>query len=174
MFPKIILLVYVSSCLTLSYAQGYKKLTVQDFKGNPDINSPYISNIKLKIGYHSTIIKKKDKYHASFRVYLGVDSLRSWIKFSEVKDEAKLKSVLNHEQGHLKIGVLMQHELTDRLRTRSYTVHYKQEAAGIFNKVARKYQAMQEQYDQETQHMMHRQEQRRWDEKLDKMLRHMK
>ncbi|MCL4641312.1 MULTISPECIES: DUF922 domain-containing protein [Olivibacter] len=159
----------LSSC-NKANAQGYRQLTISDFKGKADPKSPFISHVKLRIGYQSTTLKRVDSYQVTFHVFLDINPRESWIKFDKIKTPEVLAEVLNHEQGHFKIGLLMQHELISRLNARKYTSHYKQEAATLFNKVSNKYQAMQLRYDAETEHMMNRAQQAIWDKKLNRSI----
>ncbi|WP_134091341.1 DUF922 domain-containing protein [Olivibacter sp. XZL3] len=153
-----------------AYAQGYRQLTKSDFQGKPDEKDPFVSQVKLRIGYQSTIVKKDNSYRVTFQVFLDVNQKESWIKFDKIKSPEALAEVLNHEQGHFKIGLLMQRELIKRLNARKYTSHYKQEAATLFNRVADKYQAIQLRYDAETTHMMNRKQQSIWDANLNQAL----
>lgn len=152
------------------YAQGYRKLNPNDFQGRPKLNDPYLSHTKLRIGYSSTTIKRDGNYLLTFHVYLDINKAESWMNFDKISNQKTFIALLNHEQGHFKIGALMQQELMHRLNTKRYSSHYKQEAATIFNKVAAKYHLLQIQYDQETRHMMDIEKQGQWDEKLDKSL----
>lgn len=151
-------------------AQGYRQLTISDFQGPPDPKDPFVSHVKLRIGYQSTTLKQGNSYQVTFHVYLDVNKKESWIKHNKINTKAVLAEVLNHEQGHFKIGLLMQHELISRLNARKYSSHYKQEAATLFSKISNKYQAMQLQYDAETEHMMNREQQTIWDKKLNQAI----
>lgn len=158
----------------IANAQGYRQLTASDFQGKVDSKSPFVSQVKLRIGYHSTILKREDSYHVTFHVFLDVNPGESWIKFDKIKSSEMLSEVLNHEQGHFKIGFLMQRELINRLNARKYTSHYKQEAATLFNKISRKYQTMQLKYDTETDHMRNQKQQAIWDGKLNRSIGNVK
>lgn len=152
------------------YAQGYRKLNAEDFRGKPETNDRYLSYTKLRIGYSSTATKKGSNYSLTFHVYLDINKAESWMKFDKINSRETFVALLNHEQGHFKIGALMQQELMQRLKAKRYSSHYKQEAATIFNKVATKYHLLQLQYDKETRHMMNIEKQKQWDEKLNSSL----
>lgn len=168
-FSLLILSILFGDC-SKAHAQGYRQLTKSDFQGKPDENDPFVSQVKLRIGYHSTIVKKGNTYRVTFQVFLDVNQKESWIKFAKIKSREALAEVLNHEQGHFKIGLLMQRELIERLNARKYTKHYKQEAATLFNRIADKYQAIQLRYDAETTHMMNRKQQAVWDANLNQAI----
>lgn len=92
------------------YAQGYRKLSSNDFQGKPKSNDPYLSYTKLRIGYSSTATKRDGNYLLTFHVYLDINKAESWMKFDKISNQKTFIALLNHEQGHFKIGALMQQE----------------------------------------------------------------
>ncbi|QNL49367.1 DUF922 domain-containing protein [Olivibacter sp. SDN3] len=166
----IVCLLWLLLSAVITFAQGYRQLTEKDFRGTPDNKNPYLSNTKLRIGYRSSTVQKENIFQIKFEVYLDINQNESWIKFDKINDQRTLTALLKHEQGHFKLGALMQKELTQKLNNKKYTKHYKQEAATIFDRISQKYELLQLQYDQETQHMMDRNQQRLWDKKLDSLL----
>lgn len=169
-YPTILCLLWLLLTAPIAVAQGYRQLTEEDFQGAPDINDPYLSHTKLRIGYRSSTFQKGNVFQIKFEVYLDINQKESWMKFDKIKNQRTLTALLNHEQGHFKIGALMQQELIQKLNNKKYSKHYKQEAATIFDRIARKYELLQHQYDQETKHMMDRDQQQLWDKKLDSLL----
>jgi predicted secreted Zn-dependent protease len=87
-----------------------------------------------------------------------------------VRSTEMLTEILKHEQGHYNIAYLEQQEL---LRTVGMTVFYDDylyKAKDILRRVDAKYKQLNVDYDEDTNHMLNREQQRNWDAYFRKQL----
>lgn len=84
---------------------------------------------------------------------------RSW-----VKEDARIESILTHEQGHFDLCELYTRILRQRLNSIDLTgANVKQELMAIYSAVNDEYEARQQAYEHETEHGTIIAEQQRWD-----------
>jgi hypothetical protein len=74
-----------------------------------------------------------------------------------------LSEILKHEQGHYLIAYLEQQEILRQIGKTRFSYNYRNEAMALFNRIDAKYKQLNSNYDDDTQHMTNRQQQRSWD-----------
>jgi hypothetical protein len=163
-------ILFVFVCATL-FAQPYKKLTANDFKGEPTLdNEEEIAFTSCSIAY-SYQAKQEDKYYLlTFTIRLSLNHDQSWIDQNRLTGKKSAAQILDHEQGHYNIAYLEQQEL---LTTVSHTVFYDDygpAANKIFTTIDAKYRQLNHDYDIETQNSTNIPKQRKWDAWFQKKL----
>ena len=151
-------------CFTAANAQPYHKLTIDDFQGMPNYsNGEVVAFTNCSIEYGYTAKPEKNYYVLNFNVRVLMDNDQSWMDKHKIYSAEMMAEVLKHEQGHYNLAYLEQQEL---LRTVSHTVfyaNYRKVAQNIFDRVDAKYQQLNLDYDNDTQHMTNREQQHSWD-----------
>ncbi len=163
-FVRLICVAILWLSFSVADAQPYHRLTIDDFQGIPGTNNDgtiAYTNCYLEFGYIAK--KEKNYYVLDFTIRLAVDNDKSWMDKKNVTTAEMLAEILKHEQGHYNIAYLEQQEI---LRTVSKTVFYadyKAVAKDIFDRIDAKYQQLNLDYDEGTQHMTNREQQHSWD-----------
>ncbi|MFC6100291.1 DUF922 domain-containing protein [Olivibacter domesticus] len=147
-------------------AQEYFKLSITDFQGTPDAKVSFLAYTQWRLNYRFNITVLNKTYTPEFKVVLMLDKDASWIKTNEIKKE-RLAYVLNHEQGHFKIGAIAKKELLQQFQAFTYSKNYKAEADSIFQKVVTKYKTIEQQYDKEIHAAKDTVQQYKWDAYLE-------
>jgi hypothetical protein len=149
---------------TKADAQPYRILTVDDFQGVPDThNGENVAFTNCNIEFSYTAHKEKNYYRLDFSILVVMDHEKSWLDRNKAPSREYLAEILKHEQGHYNMAYLEQQEL---LRTVSHTVFYadyQKVANNIFNRIDAKYQQLNRDYDDDTEHMINRPQQHSWD-----------
>jgi len=163
-----ILFVFV---VATTFGQPYKKLTADDFRGEPTLgNGEEIAYTSCSIAY-SYQAKQEDSYCLlTFTIRLSLNNDQSWIDKSRITSKKIASQILNHEQGHYNIAYLEQQEL---ITTVSHTVFYRDyglAANRIFTTIDAKYRQLNKDYDAETQNSTNQVKQRQWDSWFQKKL----
>lgn len=144
--------------------EGYRLLAWEDFKGKPDNDSPFgaytFTNFQAKAsGFKFNGDTLVWDAPLEYWVELGRDS---WVKKDKRND-----TLLQHEQGHFIVGVLLVLELNARVRSTTFLKKdYQLKLNSIIKEVSEKYRAMERQYDKETDHSKNRPLQWKWNEFL--------
>ena len=157
-----------------SYAQPYKNLTADDFKGPQTAENAgdvAFTNCAIEFSY---IAKKEKNYYAlTFTVKLVMDADQSWMDRHRITSKEMMDEILRHEQGHYNIAYMEQQEI---LRTVSRVVFhedYKSVATNIFERIDAKYRQLNLDYDADTQNSTNRVQQHSWDAYFQKRLAYM-
>jgi hypothetical protein len=152
-------------------AQAYRKLTINDFKGSPRTNGGgIIAYTNTTIDYRYIPSWQKGFYRLDFTIKLIMNKDESWIDRGKVRSSEMLTEILKHEQGHYNIAYLEQQEL---LRTVGRTVFYDDylyKAKDILRRIDAKYKQLNVDYDEDTNHMLNRGQQRNWDAYFSKQI----
>ncbi|MDB5132270.1 MAG: hypothetical protein JWR02_2019 [Mucilaginibacter sp.] len=155
-------------------AQFYHKLTVSDFKGAPGgLGDGTIAFTNTMIDYRYVPSWHNGYYRLDFTIRLIVNKNESWLNRSKILSSEMLAEILKHEQGHYNIAYLEQQEL---LRTVGRTVFhddYLVQAKSILHRIDAKYKQLNQSYDDDTNHMLNRTQQRSWDAYFKKQLEFM-
>ncbi|GAA4337247.1 DUF922 domain-containing protein [Flaviaesturariibacter amylovorans] len=109
----------------------------------------------------------------SYQLRGGKLSYEITCTFSKTKSWGMLKNdyILAHEQGHFDITELCARYLYKALSEYTYNRGtYKQDITRIYNEIVAKKEALQEQYDGETDHSRKRKLQKEWEERIESML----
>lgn len=167
---KLFVIFFICSILTseILYGQGYRALTIEDFKGEPTLPKPFLAQTQWRIGYSYQVKKVNGSFKLDFVVNLKLDEKASWIKKNNIRNLEHMKELLLHEQRHFQIGAIMQKDLVRTLRSYAYTENYKQEANQLFNQLLENYKRIELRYDSETRHMLDRVNQDRWNILIEK------
>ena len=157
---------FASLCFTLSpaWAQPHRLLTVNDFQGAPRANGRGVvayTNCTINFSYQASRGDGNYILHANVR--LVMNNYKSWIDRSRITGADQLAEVLKHEQGHYTIAYLEQQEVLRAIERTRFTYNYNAEAMAIFNRIDAKYKQLNQDYDEDTEHMTNRQQQRSWD-----------
>jgi hypothetical protein len=170
MFP---LLINALSVVSTS-AQAYRVLTADDFLGAPGINNRGVvayTNCTIDFKYEAT--RHNGYYLLHCDIILTVNHYKSWLDRSRIKSKQVLDEVLKHEQGHYTIAYLEQQELKRVIGRTFFGADYQYRAKAIFDRIDAKYKQLNYDYDEDTGHMVNRDQQKSWDEYFKKQLTFM-
>ncbi|HEY0243996.1 MAG TPA: hypothetical protein VGC01_00400 [Mucilaginibacter sp.] len=152
----------------------YHQLSAEEFKGMPNISSGDIvayTNCFIDFNYHAT--SQKGIYRLNCNIKLVFDKNKSWINKRKVLSSTMLEQVLNHEQGHYILAYMEQQELIRTVSKTRFDANYQYEAANLFDRVHEKYKQLSLDYDDDTSHMLNKQQQHSWDEYFKRRLEYM-
>jgi len=161
------------ACKVAVHAQPYRLLTVNDFGGSPHRNSGVIAYTNCSIDFKYEAYKKNGYYQLNFNISLKVNRDRSWIDRSNVTSSDMLAEILKHEQGHYIIAYLEQQELFREVGKTVFGADYQYRAQEIFDRIDAKYKQLNQDYDEDTQHMTNRVQQNSWDKYFQRKLEYM-
>ncbi|WP_462264098.1 DUF922 domain-containing protein [Mucilaginibacter sp.] len=152
-------LLYSSALL----AQGWRQLTVDDFGGQPPgSSSAYIAYTNCQVSYSYDARVRNGRYVLTFFVNMNMNQQKSWMNKAQVMQSGKLEQVLAHEQGHYNIAYLEQQELLQAFNQARYGADYQQQVNQIFSSIDQKYRNLNQDYEQDTMHMLDRDGQNQW------------
>jgi len=141
------------------------------FLASPDEHSPYFALTATHWQYSYSASIRGNDLHVNFKFSAGVDPDKSWVKLNRLKGSDSKRKLLNHEQGHVNINFLLLKDGEQKVRFQRYTVrNYKKSIQENANKISAYYNAMQKQYDEETNHGSDDIHQKRWDDLIEKEL----
>lgn len=145
--------------------QENRKLSWEDFQQTPDKNSPYaaMSRTGLHFKYSSTL--KNNRVELDYTVTSYFDPKKSWHK-----PEARAKHILNHEQIHFDISELHARKLRKRMSHKSFSNDIKNEVEQIYLHIEGQRKAMQQKFDNETNHSLNIEKQVFWRDFITKEL----
>ncbi len=137
-----------------------RKLTWEDFKGSPDVNSQMValtsSTIKVEFGFSDKLF--------THSIRCSFNKQKSWVT-------RKNDYILNHEQGHFDITEIHARILKKELveyKFNGKTVN--KDINDIYSDVMKRHVSTQQAYDLETNHSIDTTKQRHWDNKIDSLL----
>jgi hypothetical protein len=145
-------------------AQPHRMLTVNDFQGTPQINGRGVvayTNCTINFSYQASNNSGNYILHANVGMYMN--NYKSWLDRSRITGAEQLSEVLKHEQGHYTIAYLEQQEILRAISRTRFTANYNAEAMALFNRIDTKYKQLNQDYDDDTEHMANRQQQHSWD-----------
>lgn len=145
-----------------------EKLTWSDFTGESNTSSKYHASTQSGVQYGSSWSGSSNELTLNFTVFAYFDKTRSW-----VKPWKGTERLLEHEQLHFDISELHARKLKQALSTYAFTKRHEKEVKALFTENTEARNAMQAKYDLETDHMVNREAQARWEkyiaEELDKL-----
>lgn len=106
------------------YWDKKRKLTWNDFKGNPNPENPHTASsaIGLKFDYEFEYDERKTKTKIIFKdifVKSTFTSSLSWVRQERIDTDLKSSTLLNHEQGHFdlahKFSLTVQEKIREQL-----------------------------------------------------------
>ncbi len=141
-------------------------LTWSDFKGGVQSDSPFSAYTYYGITYRYTCHERLGKYTVTFTTKSHADPNQCWSKVDK-----QTPALLSHEQMHFNIAEFFARQLLVAFNNYSYTVNYKDEIKQVYENMAIRHRNMQELYDQQTKHSIHKIMQARWELYIDNILR---
>lgn len=131
------------------------KLSWSDFRGPVEaISDESAAATHCGIGFKTCTVQGKPKVI----VYNTFYTNRSW-----VKNDAKIQSVLDHEQGHFDLCEIYTRKLRERMNNFNFEItDVKSALMSIYNEVKNEYESRQMAYESETVHGTNIPEQQRW------------
>jgi hypothetical protein len=137
-----------------------RKLTWNDYKGNPDPLSDAAASTTtlLTISYN---IRSND---FSYKIESTFSTTRSW-------GLHKTPYILSHEQGHFDIAEIFARKLHKRMMEYRFDRrNYEKDLKKIYQEILDEKAEMQNDYDRETNHSINKEKQVEWLKKISKML----
>jgi hypothetical protein len=135
----------------------HNKLSWNDFRG-PVLaeNDESAAATHCGIGFKVTVSEVTGK--AEIVVYNAFYANKSW-----VKSDAKIATILNHEQGHFDLCEIYTRKLRDRVSQLNPALSdLKQVLYNMFTEVNSEYEDRQQSYEFETTHGVNIQQQKKW------------
>lgn len=137
-----------------------RKLTWNDFKGQPDKSSTNAaltsSSINIEFGYNRSGLK--------YNIKCRFDQNLSW---GRIKNEY----ILSHEQGHFDIAEIHARKLNQQLKAYKFNNRtVGKDINRIYDTVMKEHHALQSKYDDETNYSRDPAKQNEWKIKIDEML----
>jgi len=141
--------------------QEHTRLSWDDFKGV--VNAPHEESAAAtycSIGFKTNIPAPGAK--PEIQVYNAFYINRSW-----VKSDAKIQSILDHEQGHFDLCEIYTRKLKSRVANFDLnTPGAKQALMDIYAQVSNEYETRQQAYEQETTHGTDLDAQKKWQDTI--------
>ena len=138
-----------------------------DFTGPVDPSSRFSAWTDWRISYTypaPTIRKEKVYVTVTTKLFLRYDS---W-----VKPERRSQRLLEHEQGHFRIGRIRAREIVSTINSTAFSrENYRKEINDIYWATINKYIEINKEYDSETKHYNDLEGQARWNKKLAELLK---
>ncbi|HEX6193538.1 MAG TPA: DUF922 domain-containing protein [Chitinophagaceae bacterium] len=136
------------------------KLTWADYKALPDPRSDAAATTTTYLGIEYNI--NRDGF--SYKIQCRFSKNRSW-------GLHRTEYILSHEQGHFDIAEIFARKLHKSLSEYNFNKKtYQQDLKAIYEKLMQEKEAMQDQYDRETNHSINRSMQAAWLSKISEML----
>lgn len=164
-------LIFLLSIPTFANAQLVKwdtnrPLVWSDFVGGVDENIHHDAFTHCTINYSYHWTKRNGQYQFTFTIKSGFDPQTSWCRPGKQTD-----LTLKHEQLHFDIHELYARKISMALNQFAYTDNFKNETEGIFRNLLKECQAMQDKYDEETNHSRIKDKQLEWEAKIKEELK---
>lgn len=149
------------------YYSANRKLTWNDFKGKPVVNHFGGAVTASGFAFNADMNMKDLKMNLNIYVFTFFDKRSSWRK-------PNISSAyhLLHEQHHFDITGLSASKLCEAYKNANFTLgNYQQLLSSIFDEVFQENAALQNQYDDETDHSINKPVQMEWNNKIDVALK---
>lgn len=159
--------------IQMALAQQYRQLSADDFEGAPRSPTGVIAYTNCTIDFSYQAYRKNGYYSLDFDIRLILNRDRSWMDKSRITSSEMLAEILKHEQGHYIIAYLEQQELLREVGKTRFEADYQHRAQAIFDRIDAKYQRLNHDYDEDTEHMTNRVQQNSWDIYFCKRLEYM-
>jgi hypothetical protein len=159
--------------ISMVAAQPYRTLNAEDFQGTPASRTLAIAYTHCNVDVNYRATAENGYYRLYFDVKLLVDKNKSWLNRGRITSPAMLGEILNHEQGHYSIAYMEQHEVQREMERTRFGADYESKVKEIFDRIDAKYKQLNNDYDEDTQHMVNRAQQHSWDAYFNKRLHYM-
>lgn len=155
----LILLSFLQTSSTIEWEKD-RKLTWDDFKGKPEINSTKAaltySSIHAQFGYNDKSLQ--------YTITCSFDGMKSW---GRIKNDY----ILKHEQGHFDLTEVFARKLNKDLSAYRFNKNtVGDDINRIYQSVVDELTMIQQKYDKETDHSRDFPLQSQWNHKIDSML----
>lgn len=134
-----------------------RKLTWEDFKGVPNPGSGFVASTNSGMSFSFSYSEKDGVGTVKYEVVANFYPELSWFIAEKVNSY-----ILEHEQTHFDITELHARKLRSQLASIPHTRDFKMTAEKIYNTVESERRAMQEAYDEETNHSSIKEAEYRW------------
>ena len=152
------------------YYSWQHPLSWDDFKGTPDLKNPAGAVTASGYAYNAGIVRDNDEIFIKISIYTFFVKHESWKK-SIINDPYHLI----HEQHHFDISRLGAEDFYNKLtHTEITAANYKTLIGNLFDKSYNENIALQEKYDNETQHSIKTREQLAWNQLIEKEIKNIK
>ncbi|WP_340199244.1 DUF922 domain-containing protein [Ascidiimonas sp. W6] len=146
-----------------------RKLSWKDFKGAPEVGAYAAAITASGISYEFSATIEGEKVLVDYQVNSYFFPKKSWF----VKELADV-SVLRHEQLHFDITELHARKMRTILSQMKFTDKVRKEIKTVYNKIIDQLQAMQKQYDAESDFSRNPEGQLEWEAKIAALLKQYK
>ncbi len=136
-------------------------LTWKDFRGYYSYTETYAAATVSGIGYKYKERIENGKLILDMDVYSYFDQAESWTKYKEGEPD-----MLQHEQFHYYVSELQARKLRKHLKEFTFTKEYKDELNSEFCFWIAHLYVMQDQYDEESEHHLNTENQKKWEAKI--------
>lgn len=166
---------WIGLMLLLIIATGFQKddrifwnssqlLVWKDFNGRPDKISR--NSAMAHTGIKTNFVYDNGVLQATVASYFRKN--KSWVK----KHFLSSKEGLKHEQGHFDLTEIYARKMRKELQGRSFTLdNFQKDFKKIYDKNVEELDKVQEQYDDETNHHINKEEQVKWNSKIEQDLK---
>ncbi len=156
-----------------SFRPGYKeniipwsadrKLSWSDYKGRPDKEIEAAASTATFLGISYSVSREGFTY----KIICHFSKDKSWVRH-------KTDLILAHEQGHFDIAEIFARKLNKRMQEyRFNAARFEKEAGQIYQDITREKEALQRQYDAETNHSINVTKQEEWLVKISGLLKEL-
>jgi hypothetical protein len=150
------------------YWQEDLKLRWDDFQSREKIKTDYAAFTYTIITLNYSLSHSGGAYQPKFTVKCAFQRSRSWV---DRDDPAAMSAeILAHEQLHFHIAEITARKLRKALKSKRYTKNYAREINELYERELNAGEEMQQSYDRESQHGINDSAQKRWAEKVPKLL----
>ena len=167
---KQFVIIFASSLLLFSFTKKKKnedyipwnterKLTWDDFTADAPGNTSDAALTTTYVGFSYS----KSRNVISYKIECKFQKSRSW-------GRVKTEYILKHEQGHFDIAEIFARKLNKEIKAYLAKSNNHEGLNPIYSKVMQEKRDMQEQYDKESNHSIHKVKQGEWDEKIEDLL----
>ena len=142
-----------------------RTLSWEDFKGRPNRRGGFVASTSSGMSQSYVINSKgildKKETHVTAHFYPEY----SWYI---VKDTTA--RLLKHEQTHFDITEVHARILNARIQSYNFSSNSKREVKALYERVEEERRAMQQAFDEETNHSINRDAEKKWEEKIARLL----
>ena len=139
----------------------HKKLSWDDFRGAVNaVNDESAAATHCGIGFRTNTTVPGSK--PEIVVYNTFYAKKSW-----VRADAKMPSILDHEQGHFDLCEIYTRKLKNRMNSFDFNVpDVKQALMSIYSEINNEYESRQQAYEEETTHGTNIPQQKKWQDMM--------
>ena len=150
------------------------KLTWNSFTRTTNRELAYIAYTTHKTGYKYRAVPKGGSVSLTFEVTITLDTPKTLVNISRLNKLSTIgkKVLLDHEQGHTDLAVIYGRILYRKLTGAVYTTeNFKMKTREIYLKTMKDLAEKNFSYDKETEHGFEPEQQMKWANYIDKLLR---